>query len=30
MSLRRRIPGLIVTEREHAVPLDHGDPAVRA
>jgi pimeloyl-ACP methyl ester carboxylesterase len=22
----RRIPGLIVTEREHAVPLDHADP----
>jgi pimeloyl-ACP methyl ester carboxylesterase len=27
VSLRRQIPGLIVTEREHAVPLDHGDPA---
>lgn len=26
MSLRRRIPGLVVTEREHAVPLDHTRP----
>ncbi len=26
MSVRRRIPGLIVTEREHAVPLDHSRP----
>jgi len=23
---RRRIPGLIVTEREHSLPLDHADP----
>ena len=26
MSLRLEIPGLIVTEREHSLPLDHGDP----
>ncbi len=26
MPVVRRIPGLIVTEREHAVPLDHADP----
>jgi pimeloyl-ACP methyl ester carboxylesterase len=26
MSLRRRIPGLVVTEREHSLPLDHSDP----
>jgi pimeloyl-ACP methyl ester carboxylesterase len=26
MSLRRRIPGLVVTEREHSLPLDYSDP----
>jgi pimeloyl-ACP methyl ester carboxylesterase len=26
MSLRRRIPGLVVTEREHSLPLNHSDP----
>ena len=26
MSVRHEIPGLIVTEREHSVPLDHADP----
>lgn len=26
MSVRREIPGLVVTEREHSVPLDHADP----
>ncbi len=26
MTIRREIPGLIVTEREHVVPLDHADP----
>jgi pimeloyl-ACP methyl ester carboxylesterase len=26
VSVRREIPGLIVTEREHSVPLDHADP----
>jgi len=26
MSVVRRIPGLIVTEREHSVPLEHADP----
>ena len=29
VSVRRRIPGLIVTEREHSVPLDHADPEAR-
>ncbi len=29
MSLRREIPGLIVTEREHSLPLDHADPGGR-
>jgi pimeloyl-ACP methyl ester carboxylesterase len=26
MSVRHQIPGLIVTEREHSLPLDHGNP----
>jgi pimeloyl-ACP methyl ester carboxylesterase len=26
VTVRRQIPGLIVTEREHSVPLDHADP----
>lgn len=26
MSVRLEIPGLIVTEREHSLPLDHADP----
>ena len=26
MGARHEIPGLIVTEREHSVPLDHADP----
>lgn len=26
MTIRREIPGLTVTEREHVVPLDHTDP----
>lgn len=26
MSLRLEIPGLIVTEREHSLPLDHAEP----
>jgi pimeloyl-ACP methyl ester carboxylesterase len=26
VSIRRQIPGLIVTEREHSVPLDHAHP----
>jgi pimeloyl-ACP methyl ester carboxylesterase len=26
MSLQRQIPGLILTEREHSVPLDHAQP----
>jgi pimeloyl-ACP methyl ester carboxylesterase len=29
VSLRREIPGLIVTEREHSLPLDHADPGGR-
>jgi pimeloyl-ACP methyl ester carboxylesterase len=26
VSLQRRIPGLIIIEREHSVPVDHSDP----
>lgn len=26
MTIRREIPGLVVTEREHLLPLDHADP----
>ncbi len=26
MSVRREIPGLIVTDREHSLPLDHAEP----
>ncbi|HEX4436238.1 MAG TPA: alpha/beta fold hydrolase [Solirubrobacteraceae bacterium] len=26
MAVRHEIPGLIVTDREHSVPLDHADP----
>jgi hypothetical protein len=26
VTIRREIPGLVVTEREHLVPLDHADP----
>jgi len=30
VSVRHEIPGLIVTEREHSLPLDHGDPGGEA
>jgi len=26
LSVRHEIPGLVATEREHSLPLDHGDP----